>query len=201
MAENRWLIMTEGPQAGQHFVLDQDWTTIGRDPGSNIVVVDPQISRQHARITRQQGFLVIEDLGSTNGTFVNGARLTRAHTLVAGDVVGLGNSVTLSYREAAANGDTAMAQPAATPPQAYSPAGPQPAAGHAPPFPSGPSAARADRSTPRPGRTWLLLGCGCLVMVFVFACVAVLVLDQLSLLPAFFYQPLFWLGLDRLFAQ
>jgi pSer/pThr/pTyr-binding forkhead associated (FHA) protein len=62
------LVMNQGPQPGQIFVLNQDSIILGRDPSSGIVVDALQISRQHARITRYGGQMVIEDLRSANGT-------------------------------------------------------------------------------------------------------------------------------------
>jgi len=90
------LVMNRGPQTGQTFVLDQDLLILGRDPSSSIVINDPEVSRQHARITRYGGQIVIEDLRSSNGTFVNGMRLTGPRTLANGDVIGLGGVVTLT---------------------------------------------------------------------------------------------------------
>ena len=100
MADSSQLVVNQGPQPGQTFILDQDLLTLGRDPGNDIVISDPQVSRQHARVTRQGETMVIEDTGSTNGTFVNGVRLTGPHTLANGDVIGLGDAATLAYYEA-----------------------------------------------------------------------------------------------------
>jgi ABC-type multidrug transport system ATPase subunit len=62
--------------------------TIGRE-GSEIVLENPQVSRNHAVIDRANGKHVLRDLGSTNGTFVNGQRITQ-HTLARGDVIQIG---------------------------------------------------------------------------------------------------------------
>jgi hypothetical protein len=91
------LVMNQGPQSGQIFVLNQDSIVLGRDPSSGIVVDALQISRQHARITRYGGQMVIEDLRSANGTFVNGIRLTGPRRLVNGDVISLGGVVTFTF--------------------------------------------------------------------------------------------------------
>jgi signal transduction histidine kinase len=69
------LLLTQGPQAGQQFVLDDRPCTIGRQPGLQIVLDAPEVSRQHARVTRSQGHFFVEDLGSSNGTFLNRLRL------------------------------------------------------------------------------------------------------------------------------
>ena len=83
------LVMTQGPEPGQTFTLDRDTLTIGRDPTSEVVIVDAQVSRQHARLVRQGNVVLLEDLGSTNGTFVNGVRVTTSHALSNGDVIAL----------------------------------------------------------------------------------------------------------------
>ncbi|GAC56096.1 hypothetical protein GOHSU_02_02450 [Gordonia hirsuta DSM 44140 = NBRC 16056] len=66
--------------------------TIGRTPDNDIVVADVLASRRHARLSSVGGALVIEDLGSVNGTFVNGHRITGRQQLAENDVVTIGNS-------------------------------------------------------------------------------------------------------------
>ena len=56
---------------GQSFDLNKPVVTIGREAGNDIVLEDPQVSRHHARLTLQGGGYVVEDLGSTNGSFIN----------------------------------------------------------------------------------------------------------------------------------
>ena len=65
--------------------------TIGRGRTNSIVLDDMLVSRQHVRITVDDEGLVIEDLGSRNGTFVNGRRIERTH-LHEGDRIGIGAS-------------------------------------------------------------------------------------------------------------
>ncbi len=65
------LLLTQGPHAGQEFALGDGATVIGRQPGVEILLDAPEVSRQHARITRAQGRSFLEDLGSSNGTYVN----------------------------------------------------------------------------------------------------------------------------------
>ena len=69
------LVMRTGPNPGKAFELNQSILTIGRDVANTIVINDAEISRKHARILSQAGGFVIEDTGSTNGTYINGQRL------------------------------------------------------------------------------------------------------------------------------
>jgi hypothetical protein len=83
------------------------------------------------RMTRGAGGYTIEDLGSTNGTFVNGQRLTGARPLRPGDMIGLGETVTLAYEAAAAPVMPGVEVPGSTVPnipqqRPYQPPQPQP---------------------------------------------------------------------------
>ncbi len=91
------LIVRRGPQPNQVYELNKDIVTLGRDITNDITINDPEVSRHHLRLTRGAGGFTLEDLGSTNGTFVNGQRLTGARPLRTGDMVGLGETVTLAY--------------------------------------------------------------------------------------------------------
>ncbi len=65
---------------------------IGRDSTADLVLDDDQVSRRHFRLTLDENRTVVEDLGSTNGTFVNGARVTTPRRLGKGDVVRVGQT-------------------------------------------------------------------------------------------------------------
>lgn len=80
---------------GVSFPVRRAEMTIGRSPYSAIVIVSPSVSRDHARLRMVDGALTIADLGSSNGTTVNGMRVEGERTLVAGDVVGLGPEMLL----------------------------------------------------------------------------------------------------------
>lgn len=65
---------------------------IGRSPDADLIIADDFVSSTHARITPTGDGHVLEDLGSTNGTLVNGQPATRALPLAAGDVIELGQN-------------------------------------------------------------------------------------------------------------
>jgi FHA domain len=71
---------------------------LGRAAGSDVHIDDSYASAAHARIYRRGGEVVIEDLGSTNGTFVNGRQITRPRPLEVNDTVRIGDTE-LRYRE------------------------------------------------------------------------------------------------------
>ena len=92
-----WLIMTQGPNRGMSILLDQPELRIGRDPMNEIRIDHPQVSRYHAKLTWENTFLYLEDMGSSNGTFVNRTRLIGRQNLKNGDVIGLGMVVMLTF--------------------------------------------------------------------------------------------------------
>ena len=86
-----FVVTTDGPLKGSALVVDADDKVIGRRDTSDLVIADPHVSLAHARVKRRQGAVLIEDLGSTNGTFVNNERLTTSRALRHGDVVHFGS--------------------------------------------------------------------------------------------------------------
>jgi pSer/pThr/pTyr-binding forkhead associated (FHA) protein len=92
------LIIVQGPGTGHTFTLGTDPVIIGREaPSAKFVIADPAVSRRHAQISRQDDGYMIEDLNSTNGTFINAQRVVGAVPLTPGDLIELGTAVTLSY--------------------------------------------------------------------------------------------------------
>jgi EmrB/QacA subfamily drug resistance transporter len=85
--ESRELRVLEGPGKGLEVPLPNGVTTIGRDPDCDLVVPGEESSRHHARVISEDGLAVIEDLRSTNGTFVNGERILARHPLSLGDQI------------------------------------------------------------------------------------------------------------------
>ena len=86
------LTIIQGPDHGRTFEVDGLIATIGRDPECEVALRDPGISRHHARLDCQNGRCVLKDLGSANGTFVNGMRIKDADVQV-GDQIRVGNTL------------------------------------------------------------------------------------------------------------
>jgi ABC-2 type transport system ATP-binding protein len=103
------LAIIEGREAERELAVTTV-AVIGRDPGVDLVITDSDVSARHASVTPLDAGFTIEDLGSTNGTFVNGRRITAAHEVGPGDRIQLGGTV-LEVR-----GEVAPAAPAAPDP-------------------------------------------------------------------------------------
>lgn len=93
------LVVDRGPRAGMTFVLEMGTTTIGRAPDQDIFLDDVTVSRRHAEVEVGEGDARIKDVGSTNGIYINGARLDEAK-LNPGDEVIIGK-----YHLLVAHGD------------------------------------------------------------------------------------------------
>ena len=159
-------VMRSGPTPGVTFPLEGDQLVIGRDASNSVEINDAEISRKHSRLSFQGGKYVLEDLGSTNGTFINGQRLSGPAVLKPGDVISLGEHIVLMY-------DVINIDPGATvavsrkslqaEPPPY--ASPQPVApAHFPP-PVAPASAPAKKMNPLPiiiGIAMLLFICLCI---------------------------------------
>lgn len=85
------LILTQPSGHEKEFALTDSTITLGRGSTNEIVLRDPKVSRQHARIECSEASCTLIDLGAANGTRVNGARVERA-TLKPGDLIALGDS-------------------------------------------------------------------------------------------------------------
>jgi hypothetical protein len=94
--ETPFLIMRQGPQPNQTFPLDKAVITIGRSSENDIVIDDAEVSRHHARLSRSRGKWILEDLGSRNGTFVDGQRITTPTVLTSRSQIALGPDVVLA---------------------------------------------------------------------------------------------------------
>jgi two-component system, cell cycle response regulator len=90
------LTVLGGPNAGQVFSLDREEMTIGRGIEADIWIEDPGVSRRHAVIRRAAGDFFIDDLGSTNGTFVHDQE-AKAIRLVSGDRIQVGPNLLVTF--------------------------------------------------------------------------------------------------------
>lgn len=89
----RRLVVTEGPLAGTNLPLRASGTLIGRSPECALVLDDDYASGRHARIHQVDGSWVVEDLGSTNGTFVDNRRISAPTPLEIGSTLRIGRTV------------------------------------------------------------------------------------------------------------
>jgi len=160
-----------------------------------IVINDAEVSRRHARMELRGATYVIQDLGSTNGTFVNGSRVSGIQVLNSGDAVSFGEGVVLAYESAEDVNATILSEkapqtviqqttpapaPASVPAPIPVPAPPPPPvfSGQVPagPIPMPPAAAPKKKKFP----VWLII----LIALLLILCVCLgffLIIDQFSL--------------------
>jgi DNA-binding NtrC family response regulator len=86
------LVQIEGPKPGEHFPIRRARVVVGKSPDVDLIVADITVSRQHFEVISEKGRFLIKDLGSTNGTELDGARVKEAYlkpgaTIKAGEVV------------------------------------------------------------------------------------------------------------------
>ncbi|MRX43806.1 FHA domain-containing protein FhaB/FipA [Agromyces kandeliae] len=84
------LVITSGAKSGAEFPLGRDEITIGRSSDSAIIIRDDYTSTHHARLMLWNGRWMIQDLDSTNGTFLNGSRVTVPTPIPLGATVKVG---------------------------------------------------------------------------------------------------------------
>lgn len=168
------LTMRSGPNPGTVYALDSDQIGIGRDSTNEIPVNDAEVSRRHARLTFQGGKYVLEDMGSTNGTFVNGQRLSGPRVLKSGEVISLGEQIVFVYEAVDSDPGATMVSPRQVPaarPVTTPPPPPPSYAGQVPA--SQPEVVGPRKLNPVP----IAIGVGTLILICV--CIAFLVwVDQ-----------------------
>ncbi len=119
-------IMRSGPVPGKVFLLEKEEAFLGRDLGNDFSVSDPEISRRHAHFYTREGGVFVEDLGSTNGTFLNGERITSPQQLRKGDLITLGESVQLIFDRLEETTDPTSIRTQVHPAPVYTTPAPQP---------------------------------------------------------------------------
>lgn len=89
----RTLVVTAGPLAGTTLQLSQTPITIGRATGSTLVLADDYVSTNHARLSPRGDDWILEDLGSTNGTFLDRAKVAEPTPVPVGTPIRVGKTV------------------------------------------------------------------------------------------------------------
>ena len=113
MADVPVLVCTSGKLSGQRIVVPEGGLGLGRSPENAVVIQDEGVSRYHARLLYENGSLWLQDAGSRNGVFVNGARVTGHKALKVGDQVTIAeHSFELRWQDE----DAARPAPEPTPP-------------------------------------------------------------------------------------
>jgi pSer/pThr/pTyr-binding forkhead associated (FHA) protein len=116
------LVIVRGRSGAQTINLLDGVTTVGRQDDCHLRIRSSQVSRRHCELFEKKGHLVVKDLGSSNGTYVNGEKVKEQRVLELGDELTIGQvklrvtkigetSVPSSPRQTAKPGDTAVVQP------------------------------------------------------------------------------------------
>src|SRR5262245_27591150 len=100
------LVVLAGPRCGETFVVDAPAITLGRDPNSQLSIPDHLMSRRHCALEVDGGSFTLRDLGSSNGTYVDGIPV-RERLLVHGDRIRAGDSVLLFLQQSEVDGEPA----------------------------------------------------------------------------------------------
>ena len=172
-------VMRSGPQPGKVYPLDGNELIIGRDTNLGVSINDAEISRKHAKMELRGSSYVIQDLGSTNGTFVNGNRISGMQVLNPNDIVSFGENIVLMY-EAIADPNATMLSSAKAPktsagarkPAPAPAAAPAPAPVYSGQVPAGPAPAAAPAK--KGGSKLVLIIILVVVVCLILGCVGLL---------------------------
>jgi len=102
-----YVTVTSGPNIGHVYPLEDIIITVGRETSNDITLADPEVSRYHLRLRREMRGYSIEDMGSTNGTLLNGVPLTQPTLLSHRDQIRLGTMVQIEYLRQTVESETA----------------------------------------------------------------------------------------------
>ncbi len=98
MADIFKLVVQKGPAVGQAFELVDGQITMGRESSNSITIDDRALSRSHAKLIKTASGYTIQDLGSTNGTYINGEAINSPHDLKNGDKIFIGETVVIEFQ-------------------------------------------------------------------------------------------------------
>lgn len=193
------LIVQQGPTPNEEILLSQSLMRMGRGANNEIVLQDPEVSRQHAQITERDGIYYLDDLGSTNGTFLNAQRVVGTMALEDNDTINLGESIQLLFVDdfvaakpfEAEHETLADKRPLTdqdTPPRGLPPFDPEdtpsypippqkPARIYEPTYQEPPPIPQAAPPAVAKPRRRLLLGCGCLLLLLLLCTATLFFLD------------------------
>ena len=104
LAATAWLAWRDA-EGTVRAVTGRDRLSVGRDPGNDVVLSAPGVSRRHCSLSRDEGLVFIEDHGSRNGTFLNGGRVERRGALCSGDILEIGGVPLLFLGDPTAGGE------------------------------------------------------------------------------------------------
>ena len=179
MAEAQYrLVVRQGPIMGQIFELTKKEISIGRDVSNDFVINDAEVSRKHAKLTQEGDRYKIEDLNSTNGTYIDGQRLIGPHMMAIGEIIMFGDNVGVVFDGEPAEPDVTLpgtidlgSTPVAATPEASN----IPVLEESMPDISPYQKIEADR---KPINSWLLAGFGCLLVIIVVIIALLVLIDQ-----------------------
>lgn len=180
MESSARLLVRVGALPEEEYILDREVTILGREAINDLVIDDAEVSRRHTRILREAEGYYVEDLGSTNGTFVNGQRVTSPLLLYHGDTVEMGKSTRLVFLGANPSEDLTRPMTGVAP--SPSPQKTQAAASYEPVYEEAFAELEdsADYYQPPAGQVLdldedeegglqrYLISCGCLILLFLF---------------------------------
>ena len=187
------LVVRQGPIPGQIFELNINDISIGRDISNDIVINDAEVSRRHARMTLEGDRYKIEDLNSTNGTYIDGQRLIGPHLMAFGEIIMFGDNVGVTFDGEPATPDLTVASAVdlGFTPVAAIPAPVESIQETEPPWQPGvienptpeESLPEMEPESPaetakKPINTWLLAGCGCIVVILLLVIAIFVFIDQ-----------------------
>jgi pSer/pThr/pTyr-binding forkhead associated (FHA) protein len=187
------LVVRQGPIPGQIFELNKAEISVGRDISNDFVINDAEVSRRHAMLTLEGNRYKIEDLNSTNGTYIDGQRLIGPHLLAVGEIIMFGDNVGVVFEGEPTEVDLTVPSslelgqtPVAaipTPVDTYVPPPESPTSGVGNLPQPEPITPEAEQEQPegtgrKPINSWLMAGCGCLLVIVVLLIALLVFIDQ-----------------------